>query len=236
MAAAARAQQDPEKELKKQKRLKLFGMILYGCSQPLNAVAVTICPISVVGPLCSSSIILFSVVASRFLGEVYHLIDMLAVCMSLVGTVGIVTFSPRPDSVGEKELEDNTKILSFWEYPGLTIYLIAVVLTLIACVRIVRNLSKIPEGTPMSLFETMKAALAYPIMSGCLAVSSESMTKAVGVYIAQGFEYVMAHLFTIIALVICMGIVGLTCFLTVSLGAQKFDSRLEKKIRARGTF
>ena len=71
----------------------------------------------------------------------------------------------------------------------------------------------------------MKAALCYPIMSGCLAVSSESMTKAVGVYIAQGFTYVMEHLFTIMMLVVCMGIVGIACFLTVSLGAQKFDSR-----------
>ena len=86
-------------------------------------------------------------------------------------------------------------------------------------------MNKIPEGTHLSMMDTMKAALCYPVMSGCLAVMSESMTKAVGVYIAQGFTYVMEHIITISMLVVCMGIVGLACFLTVSLGAQKFDSR-----------
>jgi drug/metabolite transporter (DMT)-like permease len=87
-AAAAGAAANPERHQRKIKRLKLFGMILYGASQPLNAVAVTICPISVVGPLCSGSIIVFSVVCAGFLGEVYTKIDMLAVALALVGTVG----------------------------------------------------------------------------------------------------------------------------------------------------
>lgn len=160
-----------------------------------------------------------------FLGEVYTKTDIIAVSMSLCGTVGIVSFSPRQDEIGDKELSDNTKILEFWRHPGLCFFIFCIFGMLLYSVKTVRDQNNLPEKAVRSQWQKMQGALAYPVMSGCLAVCSESLTKAVGVFVAQGWNYMWAHIFTLLLLVCCMGTVGITCFLVVSLGAQKFDSR-----------
>ena len=91
----------------------IFGVLIYVCSFPLNLLAVTMAPISVIGALSACVYIVNSTVWAWRGGEIFTKTDVLAIIFGLVGCIGIVYCAPKPKQVGDKELTNSLKLLNF---------------------------------------------------------------------------------------------------------------------------
>ena len=72
----------------------MLGVIIYVASLPLNFLAVTTAPISVIGALSACVYIINSAFLSWRSGEVFHKTDIFAMACGLVGCIGIVACAP----------------------------------------------------------------------------------------------------------------------------------------------
>lgn len=223
---------EPDKSKHRSHNNKLMlGVIIYCCSFPFNFLAVTTAPISVIGALSACVYIVNSAFLSWRYGEVFHKTDVMAMIFGLIGCIGIVVCAPRPESVGPKELNDSLKLLTFWKHAGVTILIIGVLISLFISLRLIKESRRAPsrDGSPTSEDKARRpqVAVAYAVVSATFAVGAECLMKSIGIFAFQGWNYVMepAHFIQFTSALICLGIVGLCSLVSVTMGAQRYDSR-----------
>lgn len=185
--------------------------MLYVMSQPLQAFAVTLCPISLIAPLGCAFTILFAAISGVMLGETYSKSDRVAICLAFLGSVGSVIFGPKINNFGET-LEESVRVLTFWRHDGLDI-LIPVFLATAAISVIV-----VYWGTPR------QAALFHPIMAAVFVCMSQSIVKILGLFVEQGTRIIGLHLFQFAMTSFALVLIGTLSITSVTLGAEKYDN------------
>eukprot|EP00400_MALV-I_sp_L67-5_P000220 gene220-148_t len=210
-------------------RKLVCGMLVYIFSLPLNFIAVTMAPISVIGALSACVYIINSAIMSWRAGEIFTKTDVLAMAFGLIGCVGIVTVAPKPEAVGEKELQDSLKLINFWKHPKVMIMLGAVIISLCISFRIIRNSRRSGPGEPSVEVKgrSPSVAVAYAMVSSTFAVGAECLMKSLGIFALQGWEYMRepAHFIQFLSALVTLGVIGLCSLVSVTMGAQRYDSR-----------
>ena len=105
---------------------QVVGFAMNLGSQPLNAVALTFCSVSVIGALNSSINIINSMFLSWWQGVELNRQSLLATFLGIVGCLGIVGLAPGGGSE-EVQLERALRFLHFWDYPRLASLVIALI-------------------------------------------------------------------------------------------------------------
>jgi hypothetical protein len=185
---------------------------MYFLTQPLLAVGLTLCPISVVGPLSAGSLIIASMAGARYLGEEYTRLDKIGVALALLGTIGIVIFGPKINDV-EDQLFVYIGILHFWNQEGLKFLVPLMFVLAVAC------------GLVLKFVKHPLANIAFPIIAAIFGCWSEASSKLIGLWVPGGWTTLAENWPDFIGSLCLIAFFGPTSVALTTRGSEKFSQR-----------
>lgn len=110
----------------------IMGTMLYVVSQPLYALALVICPLSIVAPLNCTGILIASILGSYYLGERYTKSDWVSAGLGMFGIIGMLSYGPHGQDF-QTGVQNCKMLLTFWWYPRIRFTILLMVLAMVFC-------------------------------------------------------------------------------------------------------
>ncbi len=203
-----------------QRPMWVGGFCLFGIAQLINLPALTLTPMSIIGPLyCGTSILTSVLMSIGVTGEEYLFLDKIAIVLAFLGSVGAIVFGPH--SGINDALTHSMLMVQFWKQPTTCVLVIVIGTFLIGCCALISMRRVLEQSTTWA----PAVAISYPMLAAILAAISETFTKIVGMFMAHGMSYVGEHILLFTASFVTFVCTILLSLFVTSWAVERFDGR-----------